>query len=64
MELSEILNAITTVGFPIVMCIGLAWYVKSSQQAYREDVKSMVQSIDNNTAVINRLLDKLDMEEK
>lgn len=64
MDLGEILNAITTVGFPIVMCLAMACYVKSSQQAYREDVKNMVQSIDNNTAVINRLLDKLDMEEK
>ena len=64
MELSEVLNAITTVGFPIVACLAMGWYVKSNQQAYREDVKSMVQSIDNNTAVINRLLDKLDMEEK
>lgn len=64
MELGEVLNAITTVGFPIVACLAMGWYVKSTQQAYRDDVKSMVQSIDNNTAVINRLLDKLDMEEK
>lgn len=64
MELGELLNAITTVGFPIVMCLAMACYVKSTQQSYREDVRSMVQSIDNNTAVINRLLDKLDMDEK
>ena len=60
MEMSEIMTAISTLGFPIFMCVMLAWYVKTIHQAYRDDIKTMQQSIDNNTAVMEKVLDKLD----
>ena len=37
--MTEILNAITTVGFPIVSCIGIAWYAKYTNDNYRNDMK-------------------------
>lgn len=60
MEITEIVSMISTVGFPIAMCIMLCWYVKSSNDSYRQDIKSLQQSIDNNTAVMNKIIDKLE----
>ncbi len=60
MEITEIINMVSTVGFPIAMCIMLCWYVKSTNDSYRQDIKSLQQSIDNNTAVMNKIIDKLE----
>lgn len=54
------LQAITTVGFPIVMCGVMGWYVKYQTDRNREDVKilneqhtkemlGMTEAINNNT---------------
>ena len=37
----DIVTLISTVGFPIVACVGMGWYVKHSTDAYREDVKEI-----------------------
>ena len=60
MEVTEIINMVSTVGFPIAMCLMLSWYVKTSHDSYREDIRSLQQSIDNNTAVMNKIIDKLE----
>ena len=60
MEVTEIINMISTVGFPIAMCLMLSWYVKTTNDSYRNDIKSLQQSIDNNTAVMNKIIDKLE----
>lgn len=60
MEVTEIINMVSTVGFPIAMCLMLSWYVKITNDSYRNDIKSLQQSIDNNTAVMNKIIDKLE----
>ena len=60
------LQAITTVGFPIVMCGVLGWYVKYQTDRNREDVKALneqhakemlgvTEAINNNTQALNEL---------
>lgn len=60
MEITEIINMVSTVGFPIAMCLMLSWYVKTTNDSYRNDIKSLQQSIDNNTAVMNKIIEKLE----
>lgn len=57
MDISSIISAISTVGFPIV-CVIIMFKV------YREDLGKLQESINNNTLVIQKLLDKLDGLEK
>lgn len=60
------LQAITTVGFPIVMCGVMGWYVKYQTDRNREDVKilneqhakemlGMTEAINNNTQALIEL---------
>lgn len=60
--------------FPIVACIGLALYfnkvndnyrqdIKELQTGHKDEMKAMTDAVNNNTMVIQRLIDKLDKEE-
>lgn len=62
---------ISSLGFPVVACIAMGWYVKLQTTNYREDVKqlqiqhkeeiaSMTEALNNNTLVLQKLCDKLD----
>lgn len=60
MDYTAIVQAISAVGFPIVMCIMMAWYIKGNNESYRADVKALQETIDKNTAAINMLAEKLE----
>lgn len=70
MEAQEIIQAVTTVGFPIVMCLILAWYVKTRDDAHSEQINrmnaehkeealKMTEALNNNTLTIQKLVDVL-----
>lgn len=70
MELNDILSAITTVGFPIVVCLIVMVYVKyiidkNSEQIkeitaqHKTEVTEMTKAIENNTIALTRLLEKM-----
>lgn len=67
----DVIQLISSVGFPIVACLGMGWYVKYQTDSYREEVKDMQKehkeeiqkmsdALNNNTAALQRLCDKLD----
>ncbi|MBQ1296566.1 MAG: hypothetical protein IIY21_21150 [Clostridiales bacterium] len=71
----DVIQLISSVGFPIVACLGMGWYVKYQTDAYREEVKDMQKehkeeiqkmsdALNNNTAALQRLCDKLDGGDK
>ena len=47
MDISGIVTVISTVGFPIAMCLILCWYVKQTNESYREDIKTLQKIIIN-----------------
>lgn len=74
MDFQSILTAITTVGFPIVACIAIAWFfnkvndnyradIKELQASQKEETKALVDAVNNNTLIIQKLCDKLDKED-
>ena len=71
MDLTVILQAIGTVGFPICACIIIGWYFAKVNDNYRSDIKEINAShkeeinqlasvIQQNTLVIQKLCDSLD----
>lgn len=68
MNLQDVLQAVTTVGFPIVCCGAMMWYVKYSTDMNREEVSRLneqhkqemsevTQAINNNTIALTQLCD-------
>ena len=51
-----VMQAVTTVGFPIVMCLGLFYYIIKDAKATREEVAKLSKALDNNTKVISEFL--------
>ena len=56
---SDIITAITTVGFPIVCWLIVMYFCKYVFDKYREDINGLRESLDNNTQVMHGLLEKL-----
>lgn len=66
MDANAVIQAVSSVGFPIVMCLIMALYIKYTNDKHTdqikelntqhtEEVKNMVTSIDNNTKAIQEL---------
>ena len=73
MDMSNVVQLISTVGFPIVCCIAMGWYVKYTTDKNREQIDSMntqhkaemetvTAAINNNTLALQKLSDKLEKE--
>lgn len=72
--MNEIVQMISTVGFPIVACLGLGWFCKYMIDQQNKNVERMFQmydkantenreAIEKMTVAINKLCDKLDKQE-
>lgn len=60
MEIDTILTIITQIGFPIAVCIICFWYINKIQGQHKEEMDKMSEAINNNTIVMQKLIDKLD----
>ena len=59
MDGQVIISAISTVGFPIVMCIILLYIVNKQNEEHKEEMAKITESLNNNTLVIQHLTDTL-----
>ena len=71
MDANTWITLISTIGFPIVMCGAMAWYVKYITDQNREDIanereqhdqemKEITQAINNNTLALSKLADLIE----
>ena len=72
--MGDIANIISSMGFPIAMCVLMCYYIKYTQDNYRNDINDLnekhkeestklVQAINNNTLVIKELSERLNKED-
>lgn len=70
MDVNALMQAVGTVGFPIVCAIGMGWYIKYSTDRNREDIAKLNEqhknemsevtlALNNNTLAIQHLCDML-----
>lgn len=62
MDFTTVLQSVSTVGFPIVMCFILVWYIKDTNEKHKEETKQFTEALNKNTLVLQKLCDKLDLE--
>ena len=56
MNVNDILTIISTVGFPISVCLILFFYIYKKQEKTDDTIAKLTETINNNTAVISILL--------
>lgn len=60
METAQIvITAISTVGFPIVMCGALFWKMDKQDKEHKEEMNKSTEAINNNTVVLQKLMQML-----
>ena len=59
MDIQTITTVITTVGFPICVCIICFWYINKMTEMHKEETKALTDAVNNNNTLLQRLLDKL-----
>lgn len=59
MDVNDILSAISTVGFPIVACIYMAYVNKNQTDAHKEEMGKVTEALTDLKIVITELKDKL-----
>ena len=59
--MTTITQLITSVGFPIAMCIGLLYYLMKQSDIRKEETAQFTKALNDNTLVLQRLADKLDV---
>lgn len=59
MDINTITTLITSVGFPIVVCLICFMYIKTMTESHKDEVKQLTEAIQNNTLVMQQLVDKM-----
>lgn len=71
MDINGIVAIISSVGFPIVACMGLGWYVKyqtdnnnkevgEMRREHQEEIAKVTDALNNNTLALQKLCDRID----
>lgn len=60
--MDNILQAISTVGFPIALTLILLWYIYDSCNKHKEEIDKMSEALNNNTLALTKLLDRMERD--
>ena len=60
MDVNGIAQMIQSVGFPIAMCLALAWYVKYQQDENKKTLENLTTVLNNNTIALTKISEKLE----
>lgn len=61
MDIQLIITAIGSLGFPIVACCFMAVYIRDINTKHKEESDKMVEAINNNNKLLERIIDRLEV---
>lgn len=59
MDFSTVTQFVSTLGFPIAVCLICFWYINKREEQHKEEVSELSKAINNNTLVMQKLVDRL-----
>lgn len=59
MDVGTVMQLVGSLGFPIVCCGALFWYLVKEKDAHKEEMAELRKSVDANTTAINSLCQHL-----
>ena len=60
--INELSTLISTLGFPMGMCLIMCYYINKINDAHKEESDKFAEALNNNTVVLQKLCDRLDSE--
>lgn len=61
MDTQALIQAVSTLGFPIVMSAALLYYLNLERESHKEEMTSMKDALDRNTVIMTELKEMLKM---
>lgn len=62
--MQDIITIISNVGFPIACCIFLYMHMNKQTELHHEEINILSEAINNNTAAVNQLRERLKKNEE
>lgn len=59
MDTQALIQAVSTLGFPIVMCAALLYYLNQERESHKEEMNSLKDALDRNTVIMTELKEML-----
>lgn len=59
MDVNMVTQLVGSLGFPIVCCVALFWYLVKEKDAHKEEMEELRKSVEANTTAINSLCQHL-----
>lgn len=60
MDFQMITQFIGTLGFPISVCLVCFWYINKREEQHKDEIKKLSDALNNNTIVMQKLVDRID----
>mgnify|MGYP007038494748 CR=1 FL=1 len=64
MNANDIMTAISTLGFPIVMCAALFWKMNRQDEEHKKEMDKVSEALNNNTLALQHMVDVLTGKEE
>ena len=62
MDVGTIIQIVSTVGFPIAMCVALLWHIQDMADKHKQETEKFTEALNNNTLVLQKLSDTIGVE--
>ena len=62
MDVNEISTIISTVGFPIAMCIYMIYAIQKMNESHTAEIDDLRTTIENNTVAVVKLVERLEKD--
>lgn len=64
MDVQTVTTIISTVGFPICVCLICFWYINKMQESHKAETDKLAEALNNNTIVMQKLIDNIEASNK
>ena len=55
MEVTDIINIISNVGFPVAVCVALFFYMEKQNERHQQETDKLNETVQSNTKVLTEL---------
>lgn len=60
MEINTVTQLVSSVGFPIALCIYMIYAMQKQSENHKTEINELTKTIENNTIAIVKLVEKID----
>ena len=60
MDVTNVISVVSQVGFPIAMCLVMAWYIKYTNDQHKDEISKITEALNNNTLAVQKLCERMD----